>query len=282
MYLVFNLTGVSKSNMKYKLSLKTAAYATVASLAYQGTALAADYTMSVGVSSYDYGLRIKAETLADLSFDGEQYEVSLQRMAEDYTLSIKHSFSDPVDIAEPAENSGSPVGETLYMSQEETSISLQKPINETFSWFAGYYRSQLDGQGHDDGDDGDLYNEVHHWLKTDGVFAGVSAQRPVSDKLVLFGRAAYQMVSASIHLDFGEQINDNAQIQQALGATAYGVEGSASLLSLGLAYPLKSGGTLVLSYDAKDFDFDDFYLRNTKGSVDYDWNTIGLSINFAL
>jgi hypothetical protein len=54
------------------------------------------------------------------------------------------------------------------------------------------------------------------------------------------------------------------------------------LLSPGLAYPLQSGRTLVLSYEAKDFDIDGFYSLPTMSSTDYDWNTIGLSINFAL
>jgi len=60
------------------------------------------------------------------------------------------------------------------------------------------------------------------------------------------------------------------------------LEGTAALLSPELAYPLLSGGTLVLSCEAKDFDIDDFYFLLTRSSTDYDWNTIGLSINLTL
>ena len=61
-----------------------------------------------------------------------------------------------------------------------------------------------------------------------------------------------------------------------------GAKSKAALLSPGLAYPLQSGRTLVLSYEAKDFDIDGFYSLPTLSSTDYDWNTIGLSINFAM
>lgn len=270
--------------MTNKLLLKTAAYAVIASFASGGAAIAADYSMSVGMSSYDYGLRIQTSVLSDFSFDGEQYEFSLQRATPNHTMSVKHTFSDPVDIADPAEKLSSAVGETNYMSQEETSFSIQKPANETVSWFAGYYQSRLDGKGHNDGDDGSFYNEVHHWLETSGLFVGLAAQKQVSDRIVLFGRGAYQMLSANIYLDSDEKSDDDANIQRqvSVGSGAYGVDGSATLISLGLAYPLQSGATIVLSYEAKEFDFDDFYLQRTKSSVDYDWNTVGLSINFAL
>lgn len=268
--------------MTNKLLSKTAAYAVIASFASGGAAVAADYSMSVGMSSYDYGLRIQTSELSDFSFDGEQYEVSLQRASQDYTMSVKHTFSNPVDIADPAENLSSPVGETLNMTQSETSFSLQKPINKTVSWFAGYYQSILEGKGHNDGFDGSYYNEVHHWLETSGVFVGLAAQKQVNQKVVVFGRGAYQMLNANMHLDSDERLDADVQFQQALGATAYGIDGSATLISLGLAYPLQSGATLVLSYESKDFDFDDFYFRQTPSSVDYDWNTVGLSINFAL
>lgn len=62
-------------------------------------AVSSEYSMSVGLSNYDYGLTITTSDVSDLSFDGQQYEVNLQRATDDYTLSIKHTFSDPVDIA---------------------------------------------------------------------------------------------------------------------------------------------------------------------------------------
>lgn len=268
--------------MLQKYLVKAAAYAVIASVASTGAAFSADYSMSVGMSSYDYGLRIQTTELSDFSFDGEQYEFSLQRATEDYTLSVKHTFSDPVDIASAAEKSASPVGETLYMSQEETSISIQRPVNEMVSWFAGYYRSQLEGKGHNDGNDGNFYNEFYNWLETSGLFVGLSAQKQVSDRLVLFGRGAFQTLNADLYLASNERLNPNVQYQTALGSGAYGIDGSATLIGFGLAYPLQSGATLVLSYEAKDFDFDDFNLRGNQSSIDFDWDTIGLSINFAL
>lgn len=245
-------------------------------------AVSSDYSMSVGFSHYDYGLKITTSEVSDFSFDGRQYEVSLQRATEDYTLSVKHTFSQPVDIAPAEEHLASPYGEALYMSQEETSISIQRPISERLNWFAGYYEAQLDGKGHNDGTDGTYYNISHSWLKSSGAFIGLAAQRPLNDKLVLFGRGAFQIVSADVALANDQQINPNVSYQTAIRSSAYGIEGSASLFGFGIAYPLKTGSAIILSYERKDFDFEDFNLNTTRSSVDAEWETIGLSISFGL
>jgi hypothetical protein len=247
-----------------------------------GPAISADYSLSVGLANYDYALKVTTEGVADLSFDGQQYEVGLQRATEDYTLSLKHTFSDPTDIANAEENANSQFGETLYMSQEETSVSMQRPINDNLNWFAGYYQSNLDARGHNDGTDGSYFNKTHSSLATRGAFFGVSAQRRISESWVLFGRGAINFVSADLHLADDKRLDDDVDLQQAITRSAYGFGGPATLLGLGLAYPLASGATIVLSYETKDFDFDEFYLNTTRSSIDTDWETFGVSISFGL
>ena len=247
-----------------------------------GPAISSDYSLSVGLANYDYALKVTTEAATDLSFDGQQYEVGLQRATEEYTLSLKHTFSDPVNIASAEENANSQYGEILFMSQEETSVSMQRPINDNLNWFAGYYQSQLDAQGHNDGADGTYYNKVHSSLATRGAFVGIAAQRRISESWVLFGRGAINFVSADIHLADDKRLDENVNFQQAITRSAYGFGGPATLLGFGLAYPLESGAAIVLSYETKDFDFEEFYLNTTRSSIDTDWETFGVSISFGL
>lgn len=263
---------------------KTSLYVicTFAGLGMTGPAVSSDYSLSVGIANYDYGLKITTGQVSDFSFDGQQYEISLQRSSSDSTLAIKHVFSDPIDVADPAEHQASAYGETLFMSQSETSISLQRPLNQNVNWFAGYYQSQLDGKGHNDGHDGTYFNKVHSWMKTRGAFFGLAAQKQVSDKLFLFGRSAFQFVSADVALADDRRLDPDVNYQHAITTSAYGIEGSATLFGFGLAYPLDTGATIVLGYEKKDFDFQNFNLNTTRSSVDADWETIGLSISFSL
>jgi len=247
-----------------------------------GPAISADYSLSAGLANYDYALTVTTEGTIDLSFDGQQYEVGLQRATEDLTLSLKHTFSDPTNIVSAEANANSQFGEALYMSQEETSVSMQRPINDNLNWFAGYYQSQLDARGHNDGTDGTYFNKEHSSLATRGAFFGVSAQRRISERWVLFGRGAINFVSADIHLADDKRLDENVNFQQAITRSAYGFGGPATLLGFGLAYPLASGAAIVLSYETKDFDFEEFYLNTTRSSIDTDWETFGVSISFGI